>query len=277
MKFFNKKKLTIALVLATAAMHANATTITNTNGTFDFGGFDWASNGSAWIQGYDIVSGGSGRVGETDTFTLKYMANAVALQDSNGTNYGSGAMPGLNTAFEYTIYATITEQITCLTSNCNTVQIDVVSGTWNVYYDTTPATFFSNTAGTGVTNGTIILTGDFAPSPISQSLVAPQGPTNPGNVSLLAALKGDVTTTNTTYINPELAGTTAVSTLQFGNTTTAWTRPASFNGAAIGPNTNNSFVGQADANQNFVPEPGSLALLSLGLGLLGFARSRKAV
>jgi hypothetical protein len=68
-----------------------------------------------------------------------------------------------------------------------------------------------------------------------------------------------------------------VSTLQFGNTITAWTRPSSFDGVDPGPNTNNSFVGQADANQAFrVPEPGSLALFGLALGLAGFMARKQA-
>jgi hypothetical protein len=274
---FKFKKLAVLLALAGGTSAASATTINNLDGTFDFGGFDWASNGSIWTQGYGVLQGAN-TTGDTDTFTLTYMANAAAVQNAAGTNYSSIAMPGLNNTYEYTIFATLQEQVTCLDATCSLVQISVVNGSnWNIYYDI-PANANMMT-GTGVTDGTLLLSGNFAPSPISQSIVAPQGTSNPGDVSLIASLKGAVLTTNTTFVNPLLTGTTAVSTLQFGNTTTAWTRPTTFDGTPTGVDSNTSFVGQADANQNFnsVPEPSSIALLGLGLGMAGLIRGRRRV
>lgn len=275
MKSVNKMAFVVALAFAGTSV--NAAVITNADGNFDFGGVDWASNGSVWVDNYPVlqVPGATTLAGTGGNFTLTYMAHAIAVQDSTGANYGSGAMPGLNNSYEYTVWAEITETATCLNGDCSLVQIDVVSGNWDVYYDTTPD--FDPAVGDNVTNSVNILSGDFAASPTSQSIVATQGTTNPGDVSLLASLKGDVLSTNNTYINPDLDASTAVSTLQFGDTTTAWTRPATFDGTNPGDNSNTSFVGQADANQSFqkVPEPSSLALLSLGLVVFGFAQQRR--
>jgi hypothetical protein len=272
------KKMAVLLALAGGASSANAALITNADGSFDFGGFDWASNGSIWVQNYGVLQG-SNTTGDTDNFTLTYMANAAAVQNAGGTNYSSLVMPGLNNSYEYTIFAQVNETVVCLNANCSLAEISVGNGsTWNVYYDTSSNANMAT--GLGVTDGTLLLSGTFAASPISQSFVAPQGTSNPGNVSLIAALQGSVLTTNTTYINPILNGSTAVSTLQFGNTTTAWTRPTSFNGTSTGANTNSDFVGQADANQSFaanvVPEPGTLTLIGLGLGMAGLIRRRRS-
>jgi hypothetical protein len=270
------RKMAVLLALAGGASSANAALITNADGSFDFGGFDWASNGSVWVQDYGVLRGSNG-LGDTDNFTLTYMANAAAVQNAGGTNYSSLVMPGLNNSYEYTIFAKVNETVVCLNADCSLVEISVGSGsTWDVYYDTSRDA--NNVTGLGFTDGTLLISGTFAASPISQSFVAPQGTSNPGNVSLIAALQGSVLTTNTTYINPILNGSTAVSTLQFGNTTTAWTRPTSFNGTSTGANTNSNFVGQADANQSFtaVPEPGTLTLIGLGLGMAGLIRRRRS-
>ncbi len=158
-----------------------------------------------------------------------------------------------------------------------TITID--SGDWKVWFDQTADAVYAD--GSGFTDGDVLLSGTFTSG---NTVIAPQGPTNPGDTSLAATFFGAVTSTNSTYIVPDLTGTTATSTLQFGATiTTPFTLPSSFpvlvGGGTIAsaPETNSHFGGQADANQSFqTPEPGSLALLGAGIVVLGFLRRRRA-
>lgn len=270
------KKLAVAAALAAALGSASAaTTITNVDGTYSFGGFDWSSTASVWIKGYDIVSGGAGRTGQTDVFTMHYQAYAVNMQDANGQNFLPPSMKTTDVAggYEYTINATLTESVTCMNSDCSAVLINIVSGVWDVYYDTTGDAVLGATGISGVLDGTNILSGNFTSG---QPTFGPQGPTNPGNVVLAGVFAGTVTYTDPAYFNNPLLGTLAVSTLQFGNRTTSWNRPSQFDGLGpTGPNTNTDWVGQADANQSFVPEPTTLALAGLALLSVGALRRRK--
>lgn len=271
------KKMAFGLMLmvAGATGSAYAATITNPDGTFDFGGFDWASSGSALIQGYDVLNNTA--TGTVDNFTLDFQAYATAVQDSSGTDLVlANLRQGSGTGYEYTINAHLNETVTCLTDGLNTcgiVKIDVVGGNWDVYYQAVGDAVAGSAGMTGILDGTSLLSGGFFSG---SSLLGTQGATNPGDVTLSGTFFGNVLSTNNTYIIPDLSGTKAVSTLQFGNNTTAWTRPTNWDGiGAIGPDTNSFFVGQADANQSFVPEPGTIALLGLGLMAVGISQRRR--
>jgi hypothetical protein len=276
-------KFAVAMTLALSAVGASANTITTPDGTFDFGGFDWDSaGGSVLVQSYDILAGGAGRTGQTDLFTLDFQTFAANIKNSSGVNLLTPSLrAGSGAGYEFTMVAHLNENLTCLTSNCGVTQLDVLNGTWDVYYQAAGNALAS---GTGFIDGIKVLSGTFrdsltVDSDHSQAVIGAQGTSNPGNVSLNAALIGDVTYTNLAFINPALLLTDAVTTLQFGTRTTSWTRPTNFDGiGATAPDTNTTFVGQADANQAFektVPEPATLALMGLGLLGLGMARKSK--
>jgi len=252
----------LAVSLALAFTPVSATTITNQDGTFNFTGFDWAQGGTAFATGFQPVA--------NDAFTLTYFAYATDL--INGIfNIPPQLLPnfdtvanGVDAGYEYTIVANVNEQvISCTATSCD---FAVTGGSFTIYYDTAAnANANPGALGTGFADGTAIMTGTINPLALSTfSLISGSNSTT---------LTGSITSTNTAFVSPPFTNTTATTTLQLGGAITNWVNPGGFNGVAFTAANNPVF--QADGNQSFstVPEPGTLALLALGV--LGFAGIRR--
>lgn len=229
-----------------------------------FTGFDWATSASAVTTGFATDG--------TTVFSTTYLASAASVLT---TSAQAAPLLGLTSSgapanwFEFTIKATIFETAVVDATDPNAVNFTATGGTFDIFYDSS-ANADRNT-GSGYLDGTKIISGTINPGYAGQFTGDGTGLNGTGNFDFF----GTVTFTQTdstldAWINPELVATNAVATLQLGtNLGGGWTRPTSWvDGGGI---SDGALVFQADGNQGFsaVPEPGTLALL--GLGLLGMA------
>lgn len=271
MKLRNLVSLALFGVAVGVSASASASfQLTNTNGTFTVDEFDWASTGTAWTNNFNTTTG--------TTFTLFFADYAVSVNNAGATVIDSGQgldnnPDGVDNGYEYTIFATLTEQVTgCTTvSGTTTCSFDVLGGTFNIYYDTASTANKTTTAWTGFQDGINIISGTLTPG-VSGTFVA-TGTTGTGGATLF----GTTTAQDFTYVQPTLDGTTATTTLQIGQAAGSFVYPVSVDGIAIPPQPQVTF--KADANQQFavaqLPEPGSLALIGIGLlAWVGFSRRR---
>lgn len=265
-KAFSAAALGLSLI---SAMPAQATTITNTDGTFTWTGFDWDSNGTAYTTGF-LPSVG-------DTFTIDAFAVAANLKNgaSNilGLNLDSnadGSSAGAN-FYEYTLKVQLNESVVSCSGDLTSCTFAITGGSYQIYYDTSPdANALAGSLGTGFLDGSLLLSGTVFAQPGGTFTVSGLG--GSGNTSLL----GSVDFTNLGFIDPSLTNTVASTTLQLGSFfTNGYVSPGGFNSVAF---TDANIVFQADANQSFsaVPEPASLALFGLAM-LAGGAASRRRI
>lgn len=275
MKNIFKLALAAALSGGVATLHAatlDTTTATPDDGILqNFTGFDWNSNGAGWIQGFDLTA--ANLAGDMDTFTFTYQAFANTIQTTTPTSNLYVASPGSATGtYEVTTFSTITETATCNNDGCSSITITLDSGTFDIYFDTTPDA--NQLAGTGLTDGVNIISGTWDGG---LTTFTATGPVGPGVIGVGGGvLSGTVTSTNSTYVDPDLVGSLLQASLFFpGQSAPSYTRPVLFNGVATGADTATDFVLQTDTSQDFtaIPEPAVLAML--GLGLLGLPLAKR--
>ncbi len=262
-----------ALALATALLGSSASmaaTLTNSAGSFNnWGGFDWAQNGTAVIDGFNAFVA-------NDTFDLTYWANAVSVTKLGGGSIVGATIPLLLNTYEYTVQVNMNESSTCNAfafpgGPCADASFQVNSGSFNIWYDTNVDA--DMVTGAGITDGILLISGTISGQPSGGFNILTGG---------TATLDAMITYTNSSYISPSLLTSNATTTLQVGSTQTNWTVPTSMPGAAGGTAALpvGSFALQADGNQAFtattVPEPGTLALMGAALAGLGLSRRRKS-
>lgn len=276
MKLF--KSGVAALVALSASSAFALPTFTAPGGaTYDpFGGIDWASSGTAWTTNFNQAAAVAGT---PFSFTTNYIAYAKGssgvLNDLNVgftiPNLFGGSAPSGSNPFELTVSATIVEQAFCTLGGASCTFV-VTGGSFDIRIDSAvnardgaSAALAQYTDGTSLIQG--VISGGLG-SFTSVSLGNGVGVTN---------FQGAVTYTNPTYISPALASSTATGTLQLGNATTGWVRPAFLGANSCSPtSTACSFAFQADSNQNFtrVPEPAGLALVGVVAAAAGIAGRR---
>lgn len=263
-KTFSAAAVGLALI---AAIPAQASTITNTNGTFGWTGFDWDSNGTAFTTGFAPTAG--------QAFTINAFAVATSVKDG-ATNLSLSSLDtnanGLDAGYEYTLSVLLNESVVSCTGGGVSCTFAITGGTYSIFYDTAAnANALAGSKGTGFLDGPLLLSGSIFAQPGGTFTVSGGG--GIGVVSIL----GDVNYTNLSYINPAQLTTTASTTLQLGSAfTNGYVSPGGYNGVAFASDAG-TIVFQADANQSFsaVPEPASLALFGIAMLAGGVATRRR--
>lgn len=264
------KSLVAGAVALAASAGANAYVL-NIGGTdYNFDQIDWSGAGTAWSPNYDPTN-------PTATFDLFVMTKAVALNYQNNQTYSfSNSSP-----FELTLFAhlneTVVKEVTFGTMTTQYYSLN--GGSWTVYQD---AAKNANLAtGAGISDGTAILAGGFNTG-FSGTFTLDGGVAGSGSETL----KGNVAASPSGFVTPQPINTIAGTDLRFGGSLTGWSIPSDFsnglpNGGTVNgdaPGTylpNSQLVLAADAQQSFIPEPASMALVGLGLAGLAAVRRRK--
>lgn len=300
----------LAFSLAPAAQAAIATNVqlsTSADGNYDVTGineFDWQSSGdlvienslaggsavidgvvrndittfSAWVAAANasgsfnndtIVFDLHGHARLNDMLDVEGGGIAPATLDTNGSNLGDAG-------FEITAAFSGTESATMV--DFNTLRFDTISGSYSFFFDTTPDSDVS--AGTGFTNGDEFLTG---------ALLAVAGTASfnaDGSFSASTLLTNSITSYDSNIIeadpvtNRPLVGSTFDTLISLPGALQALVNVGGTVGLDQYVVVGGDLRLKADANSEFsanpVPEPGTLALISLGLVGAAFGTARKA-
>lgn len=267
-----KKTLLFTLVLGTTQALAVPTIDTGADGVLTgFEGIDWHSNGAGWVRDFGLTT--SNNEGDSDDFTLTYQAFAGTIDADQTTPNLRVATPGPGVGtYEFTTFAEVSLNATCVEDGCANIDITLNSGTWEIFYDDSPDA--STSTGIGFLDGDLVMSGTWDSGAIGFTYTdfLPVGMGTGG-----ALLSGTVNFTDTSRIKPVMVGSGIQASLQFpGEAFPHYTRSAAFNGESTGIDTASSFVIQTDTSQRFepvqVPNPGTMLLMDLGL--FGFVVNR---
>lgn len=228
--------------------------------------FDWAESGSGLARNIGLPSS----LEEGQTFNFEYQAKLGNYTVGAGVYSGS-----LNAAYEITVSASIGEIVSSVVHkpDGNTaVEFKATGGILKIYYSTVVNADVA--AGTGFTDG--ILIGTFNVRPGGNSTLTTFADDAGGFTSY--SLDAVMASVNSAYLTASSGITgmnfTSSQTLQTGTSDTAAVNGYASSSGVLLKVDGSSFLTTSAAN---VPEPGVLALMSLGLVGLGIAaRGRRS-